>query len=175
MHSSDFRQVKTSRFLSQFSHVCVVSRFTRQSHRDWFTENLWNTARAELEGFEEHIPGEETFWVDFLREAPEATGDEPDDFCFDAPKIYEEVPSWELALEKLFSYQELYNESVRGANMDMVFFHDALVHLVIISRIVRTPRGNALLVGVGGSGKQSLTKLSSFIAGYQNYQIQITR
>lgn len=34
----------------------------------------------------------ETYFVDFLRDMPEPTGDEPDDFILEAPKIYEEIP-----------------------------------------------------------------------------------
>lgn len=45
-------------------------------------------------------------------------------------------------------------------------------HILRIYRVLSQPRGNAMLIGVGGSGKQSLSKLSSFIANCRISQLE---
>ena len=163
--------------INLWRHECtrtIADRFVSQKDRDWFQETLKELVGEHLgEGIQSQM-NPEPFYVDFLREAPEPTGEEPDDFDFSAPKIYE-LTSLETLYEKLLEYQEQYNENIRGAKMGLVFFKDAMTHMVKISRIIRTPRGAAMLVGVGGSGKQSLTRLSTFIAGYTTFQITLSK
>jgi len=59
--------------------------------------------------------------------------------------------------------------------MNLVFFEDAVLHLLKILRTLKQPRGNIMLIGVGGSGKQSLIKLSSHLYDMKYKQIEIVK
>ena len=65
-----------------------------------------------------------------------------------------------------------YNENL--VEMNLVLFDDAIKHVCRIARIVSSPSGHALLVGVGGSGKQSLTKLAAFICELTPFSITVS-
>lgn len=89
---------------------------------------------------------------------------DPEDPDSEDPRLYEDLGSYENIKEKMNKILEDYNFS--NQNMDLVLFNDALEHITKIHRIIRFNRGAALLVGFGGSGKQSLTKLATYLATY---------
>uniref|UniRef100_G3T2Y1 Dynein axonemal heavy chain 9 n=1 Tax=Loxodonta africana TaxID=9785 RepID=G3T2Y1_LOXAF len=86
---------------------------------------------------------------------------------------YMPVQSWELLTQTLVEALENHNEV--NTVMDLVLFEDAMRHICHINRILESPRGNALLVGVGGSGKQSLTRLAAFISSMDVFQITLRK
>ena len=59
--------------------------------------------------------------------------------------------------------------------MNLVLFDDALDHLTRVHRVLRMPQGHALLVGVGGSGKQSICRLAAFAAECEVFEIMLSR
>lgn len=90
----------------------------------------------------------------------------------DDTAVYTQTASFDKLKKTLEEKLAEYNES--NAVMELVLFMQAMEHIVRIARIISLPRGNAMLVGVGGSGKQSLARLASFICGYEVFQIQVT-
>ena len=67
-------------------------------------------------------------------------------------KLYEEITDKNKLFKMLEDKLTDYNIS-NASKMDLVFFDDAIFHIARISRILRQPRGNAMLIGVSGCGK----------------------
>ncbi|XP_068019795.1 dynein axonemal heavy chain 12 isoform X1 [Melanerpes formicivorus] len=102
------------------------------------------------------------FFGDYM--VPELEGDE---------RLYIEIPSIQTFSDVVEQCLDEYNQTHKK-QMNLVIFRYALEHLSRISRILKQPGGNALLVGVGGSGRQSLTRLAAFMAKMSVFQPEIS-
>jgi dynein heavy chain len=111
-------------------------------------------------------------FVDFLREP--TLDPETGEIVAAAERCYESI-DMDALRTVVDAKQKEHNETSRGQKFELVLFDSALEHLCRISRLLASDRGSALLVGVGGSGKQSLTRLAAYLAGATPFQITITK
>ncbi|XP_062296546.1 dynein axonemal heavy chain 6 [Scomber scombrus] len=89
-------------------------------------------------------------------------------------RLYEDLTDMNKIKMVLQDYLDDYNMTF-CKETKLVFFQDAVEHVSRIARMIRQERGNALLVGVGGTGKQSLTRLASHMCGYRCFEIELSR
>lgn len=83
--------------------------------------------------------------------------------------LYQQVQDMYEFVQKLEGIQEDFNSEQSGSKKEMklLMFLDACEHISRICRVLKQPQGHMLLLGVGGSGRQSLLKLSSFICSFK--------
>lgn len=83
-------------------------------------------------------------------------------------RVYRQIEDLRGMQTQIETYLEDYNSTFK-IQMPLVMFLDACDHVARIQRIIRQPLGNAFLLGVGGSGRQSLSRLATFIAGQKMF------
>ena len=157
-----------------WKHECervFRDKLTTKEDKAWVDKSIRALVQDSFPELSDAI-AEESYFVDFLREPLY----DDEGVCIDEhPKVYEPIPSLDSLRDTVYKKMQEFNESSKILKLDLVMFDDALKHMMCIARIIGMPRGSALLVGVGGSGKQSLTRLASFISGNVPFQITITK
>ncbi|KXS15928.1 hypothetical protein M427DRAFT_111568 [Gonapodya prolifera JEL478] len=92
----------------------------------------------------------------------------------EAKRIYDEITNLDELTVTIDKSLADFNATSKKP-MDLVTFRFAVEHLARVSRVFLQPQGNIMLVGVGGSGRQSLTRLAAFVADFDLFQIEISK
>lgn len=152
-------------FTRLWIHECMrvfQDRLVDNVDKNWFKKLLVSTLQEKLNvSWEEVVTVEPIFYGDYLTPGAEN-------------KSYTEIKDLRKLVKLVEEYLDDYN-STSTSPMKLVMFLDAIEHVSRICRIIRQPGGNALLLGVGGSGRQSLSKLSCFIEEYNIFQIEVSK
>jgi dynein heavy chain len=150
-------------------------RLTDDTDRKWFNKHLETMCTTRFSvGFYDtfkHLDTEVTKVVGVNEMRSLLFGDY---MTSEDSKPYEEIRSMHDLHHRMEEFLGEYNAMSRKP-MDLVMFGFAIEHISRVSRILKMPGGNALLVGVGGSGRQSVTRLATHMANYSLYQIEISK
>ncbi|XP_055643505.1 dynein axonemal heavy chain 6 [Toxorhynchites rutilus septentrionalis] len=165
LQSDSSSYVNPIQMLRLFYHESLrifYDRLVCQEDKSYFIQLLQDCCEKYFETTVVH-PEEKVLFGDFM-----VFGQATED------RIYEEIKDSKKLKNILIDYLEEYN-SIGGKEMNLIFFTDAIEHIVRLARLLRSERGNGLLVGVSGMGKQSLSRLAAHINGYQCSQIALRR
>ncbi|GAB1605521.1 dynein axonemal heavy chain 1-like isoform X5 [Argonauta hians] len=147
-----------------YHECCRVfqDRLVNNEDREWFTECFKQKIKEDFNlDFCETVDGQPILFTDFLSRSGES-------------QSYEEVLDHQKLSKSLEEFLDDYNQ-ISINKMNLVLFMDAITHLLRIGRVIRQPYGNALLLGVGGSGRQSLTRLASHIIEFDCFQVELSK
>jgi len=160
--------VEARTFMMLWIHECqrvFQDRLICVEDKTWFNQLIHELLKRcfAVDWTYEDVFGGHIMFGDYLRPG-----------CAREERLYEPI----VDLGKLGKLMETYQDDYAMASsksLSLVFFRDAMEHVSRLCRILRQPRGNAMLVGLGGSGKQSLTRMAAFMSDYKCMQIELTR
>ncbi len=74
----------------------LADRFITDADKEWFDIEVLNTVEQEFNEDVVEVIREPKYFVDFMRDAPEPTGEEVEDTDMELPKIYEPIETFKV-------------------------------------------------------------------------------
>ncbi|CAF3406660.1 unnamed protein product [Rotaria socialis] len=89
-------------------------------------------------------------------------------------RLYQQLHDWRQCCPIFLDYQMRHNLS-EHSTLNMVFFKEAVEHVLRICRVLQQPGGHLLLIGLDGTGRKTCLQLASFISGHLMSQLNVKR
>lgn len=96
------------------------------------------------------------------------------DFIKSDERIYQPLNNWKQLVSVLSDYQMRSNMSGRSSKQ-IVFFKEAVEHICRACRVLRQPNGHMLLIGIDGTGKNTIMELASYISNCELFKLNIKK
>lgn len=157
--------------------ICRVyaDRLNHKADQQWLFEEICSVVREELHTAPEQLFGRfigsgDTLQLSDMRKLL---------YCdFTNPKAdtrnYLEVQDIEELRYVVESYLIEFNNMTKRP-MNLSIFRYAVEHIARVCRVFKQPRSHALLIGIGGIGRQSYTRLAAHIMDFELHQIELTQ
>lgn len=113
---------------------------------------------------------------------------------FEKPEVLKEIRFSDALGEEVIAHDRAYDEILNNKKLEMVLdsyledfntnskkpmpltlFEFAIDHILRILRVLKMTQGHAVLIGLGGTGRQSLTKLAAFIRDHEMFIIELSK
>lgn len=137
-------------------------RLIEKSDNEWFHNQLLTSLSEGFKKEWEAVTGTESTSIIF------------GDFMVESSTEYIQLPDMEALTNKMTMMLDDYN-AISKTPMELVLFPFAIEHICRVLRIIKQPFGNALLAGVGGSGRQSLTTLAAHVAQFEVFRVELSK
>jgi len=156
--------------LRLWGHECMrifQDRLIDDTDRGWFSDMLKRVCQQQFSKSWDVVVGEGAdgegllLYGDFM-----VKNLEPE------KRQYTQLTDMKLVYKTVHDYLDDHN-AMTHRPMNLVLFNYVIQHVCSIARVIRQPFGHSLLIGVGGSGRQSTTRLAAAMGDYTLIQIEI--
>jgi dynein heavy chain len=97
------------------------------------------------------------------------------DFMKNEDRIYHQLSNWKQIVSALSEYQMRLNMSGGHATKQIVFFREAVEHICKACRILRQQGGHMLVIGIDGTGKNTIVELAAFISNCEMFKLNLKK
>ncbi|XP_053515524.1 dynein axonemal heavy chain 14 [Artibeus jamaicensis] len=161
VNSKDMAALLFTHEAARVFHDRLIEHTERRLFYQLLSKELENY--FQIQWTQESLMSDSTVFVDFL-----------DINKSHRKKIYQNTSDYDKLAKVLHKFQMKLSSASLEISQSMVFFKEAVQHIVRAARVLRQPGSHMLLIGMDGCGKEACGTLACHLAEHKAYQMPVS-